>query len=164
MEMVELAKSQVGIREATGKNDGPRIAEYLKVVGLGPGFAWCAAFVSWLHEKLGIDNPRSAWSPDWFKSHIVFSKFKSGFQDFIAKPAQVFGLWFSSKKRVAHVGIIIDIHPHHYETIEGNTSLLGVVNLEELTEQQKQAERESIWVARKLRNKRDIALISDYIN
>lgn len=162
-ELTELALSQVGVRELTGNNDGKQVERYLRSVGLKKGQPWCAAFMAWLHNERGIPNPESAWSPDWFRTNVVFDKFDKNQLDFESRPGQVFGLWFSSKKRIAHVGLIVAQTTRHYETVEGNTSLLGYVDLSQLTAAQKENERESIWVAHKLRNKRDIAQISDFV-
>ncbi len=163
MELVELAVSQVGVRELTGNNDGKQVELYLRSVGLEKGQPWCAAFLAWLHDKKGIPNPQSAWSPDWFKSNVVYDRFDLNEIGFTARPGQVFGIYFASKKRISHVGLIINQTSQHYETVEGNTSLLGYVDFRKLTDEQKERERESIWVARKIRNRRDIAKISDFV-
>jgi hypothetical protein len=67
---------------------------------------------------------------------------------FESKPGQVFGLYFESKKRVAHVGLIVSETKFSYITIEGNTDTDG--------------SREGDGVYRKIRNKRSIYIISDY--
>lgn len=162
-ELTELALSQVGVRELTGNNDGKEVERYLHSVGLKKGQPWCAALMAWLHNELGIPNPESAWSPDWFRSNVVYDRFDKNQVDFVARKGQVFGLYFVSKKRIAHVGMIVGQSPQHYETVEGNTSLLGFVDLSLLTDEQKELERESIWVAHKIRNRRDIAKVSDFV-
>jgi hypothetical protein len=49
------ADSQVGVREEPrGSNRGPKIREYLESVGLGQGYAWCAAGMYWCCLKAGI--------------------------------------------------------------------------------------------------------------
>ena len=55
------AVSQLGVREATGRNDGPQIARYFagatrggKKTGFVPGWNWCAAFAGW---SLFADTP-----------------------------------------------------------------------------------------------------------
>lgn len=48
------AMQDIDIREQ-GKNDGPRVRQYLRQVGLGPGHPWCAAAVAtWLHEAADV--------------------------------------------------------------------------------------------------------------
>lgn len=51
---LDRAVSQLGVREATGKNDGAQIARYFvgatrggKRTGFVPGWNWCAAFAGW---------------------------------------------------------------------------------------------------------------------
>lgn len=58
---LEVAKEQMGVEEVPkGSNKGPMINEYLKAVGLGPGYAWCQAFVYWCYvvaaDKVGVAN------------------------------------------------------------------------------------------------------------
>lgn len=52
--MLEIAASQVGVREVGGNNKGPEIVKYQKTTSLAPGaWPWCAAFVSYcLHGAL----------------------------------------------------------------------------------------------------------------
>jgi hypothetical protein len=57
-----VAASQVGISEVPpGSNRGPQIALILKSVGLGEGYAWCAAFMHWVFEEasrqMNLKNP-----------------------------------------------------------------------------------------------------------
>lgn len=60
-EIIKMAGSQLGVKEATGRNDGPVVESYLRSVGLGKGYAWCMAFVYWcakeVSKALGITNP-----------------------------------------------------------------------------------------------------------
>ena len=55
-----VASTQVGVREKS-RNSGPEVDAYLRSVGLGPGYAWCAAFVHWCFDQgsaaLALDNP-----------------------------------------------------------------------------------------------------------
>lgn len=58
---LEIANTQLFVREKTGKNDGEYVKAYLNSVGLGEGFAWCQSFVYWAFSKsadqLDIANP-----------------------------------------------------------------------------------------------------------
>jgi len=142
--------SQVGVREATGNNDGQEVEAYLKSTGLDKGYAWCASFVTWCHIEADIEAVKSAWSPAWFTdtSRVVY---RQSWQDnqFTSQPGQVFGLNFSSKKRVAHVGFIDYEDRDNYYTIEGNTNTAG--------------SREGDGVYKKIRPKKSIYIISDYV-
>ncbi|NTW60433.1 MAG: CHAP domain-containing protein [Nitrospirae bacterium] len=45
-------EAEAGIREnPRNSNRGPRVEAYLKSVGLGPGYSWCAAFVYWCFRE-----------------------------------------------------------------------------------------------------------------
>lgn len=55
---LDRARSQLGVQEATGNNDGAQIAQFFagatrivggreKPTGWSPGWEWCAAFASW---------------------------------------------------------------------------------------------------------------------
>ncbi len=59
------------MREQSGLNDGAKVEEYLKYVGLKRGSSWCAAFVCWSLAQAGIDNPRSGWCPDLFPAKRI---------------------------------------------------------------------------------------------
>lgn len=148
LELVEVAESQVGVTEKTGKNDGKDVEMYLRSTGLGKGYAWCAAFVTWCHQEVNIPNPQSAWSPAWFTSNVVYRKNHVRIRPFTSRKGQVFGLYYDNLKRVGHVGIITGEGKIHYYTVEGNTSGSGV--------------REGDGVYGKIRRKENIYVISDY--
>ncbi len=50
-EVIIVAKTQVGLRELTDRNDGPHIEIYLKSVGLKGNYPYCAAGVYWCFER-----------------------------------------------------------------------------------------------------------------
>lgn len=123
--LVAVAASQVGVRELTGKNDGPEIRKYLLDVDLSEGYAYCAAGLTWCHNQLKIPNPQSAWSPDWFKVNVVYRRNKPQISPFESLPGQVAGFYSESKKRVSHVALIESESRQHYFTIEFNTNGAG---------------------------------------
>jgi len=145
--VVSTFVGEIGVKEGALDNTGERIEEYLAVTGLGAGYAWCAAFVSWGFAEHSIAAPKSAWSPDWFPdSAVVYTR---GVQDsFVGGPADVIGVWFSSKNRIAHVGVIEDVSDSYVMTIEGNTNDAGG--------------REGDRVMRKKRFKRQIYSVSSW--
>ncbi|WP_190295308.1 TIGR02594 family protein [Mucilaginibacter rubeus] len=52
---VNFARSQLGVKEATGHNDGPDVDKYLATAGLsGTGLPWCGCFVNWSMKSAGI--------------------------------------------------------------------------------------------------------------
>ena len=67
----QIYVAEIGVLEKTNRNDGKRIGEYLRYSGLGEGYAWCAAFVSWCFKEAGYSSPRTAWSPALFPSKRI---------------------------------------------------------------------------------------------
>ncbi len=147
--LIEVAESQVGVKEATGKNDGKEVRKYLRLVGLQEGNPYCAAGMSWCHEQLSIPNPLSAWSPAWFQANLVYVAKQKRIIPFESRKGQVFGIYYDHLQRIGHVGMITGETLLHYQTIEFNTSGAG--------------SREGDGVYRKIRKKETIAKISDYV-
>jgi len=166
-QLLEIAESQIGIRELTGNNDGKEIEAYLKSVNLGKGYAWCVAFVVWCHLQISCDFPIpiTAWSPAMFNTNVVYHKYHKRISEWIPKGGEVFGKYYTSKKRIAHVGIIEKKFSKHFITVEGNTSLIGaILTKTNLTQREKDTlERDGIWVAKKIQKPQDIYIASDHI-
>lgn len=119
--VIAVAKSQVGIVELTGRNDG-EVDKYLAAVGLGGSRnPYCAAFNYWVgREALGSRNPypRSAWSPDHLKGGVRVTEHT------VAKGGETFGIWFKAKGRIAHTGLVEPraAGASSFVTLEANTS------------------------------------------
>lgn len=123
--LVSVYTSQIGVREATGNNDGVMVEAYLKTVGFEKGYSWCAAFVTWSFEQTSKDikTAHSAWAPSWFPTkNTIYIKGKLN----RAKPdkADVFGIFYPNENRIGHVGFIDEWPPNenYVITVEGNTS------------------------------------------
>jgi len=114
--LISIAAKEVGVRESTGQNDGPRIHEYQSVVKLKSGEPYCAAFVCWTYAQAGLPQPRSGWSPALFPASRLTKNPAAG---------DVFGIYFLKLKRIAHVGLVIKKDGDWVETVEGNTNLHG---------------------------------------
>jgi hypothetical protein len=126
-EIRENAAKDIGIREKTGKNDHPSIAKWNKRVGAPANASYCA---SWVVNKLldsGVTSvPISAWSPALFpkNSRVMWSnKLITGF---VLEPMDVLGMWFASKKRIAHVGFFFYQVGDHIRSMEANTSTTAI--------------------------------------
>ncbi len=115
-EVVILAAKEVGVRELTGHNDGPRVEQYLHAAGLHRGDPWCAAWVSFIFMEAGYPAPRTGWSPDLFPAK---RRVKT------ALPADVFGVYIPSLGRIGHCGLVEKIHHDQVYTLEGNTDGSG---------------------------------------
>lgn len=116
--------NEVGVREKTGRNDGKDVAKYLKSVNLGEGYAWCAAFVKWCFDQVGVKTTITAWSPTAHnRNNVVYEKgdWKTAFE-----PGDVFTLYYSNKKRIGHTGFVNSmLNDNMLETCEGNTNDAG---------------------------------------
>lgn len=117
--LIWIAAAELGVREEAGENHGQRVGEYLSYVGLGVGYDWCAAFVSWCYGKAGFVAPRSAWSPALFPKarryaapDIRTGRFKS---------ADLFAIYSSGMRRIHHVGLIKAVSGAIVISIEGNS-------------------------------------------
>lgn len=147
--LVKAGERYLHVREATGKNDGKDVEAFLRNVGLGKGYAWCAAFMAQCHDDVGLENPRSAYCPVWFrKSNLVYQKNVKTITSFQAKKGQMFGLYIESKGRIGHIGMLTGQTKLSYHTIEGNANGGG--------------SHEGDGVYRLIRNKKSIYAISDY--
>ena len=125
-EVVAYAKLFLGVREATGNNDGPEVEAFLEITGFGPGYAWCAAYMAYVYNNCSIEAPKSAWSPTWSNAGSVV--WKSGEMPSkarrLVRQADHFTIYYKSKQRVGHVGMIVK-PGLSMTTIEGNTNKAG---------------------------------------
>ena len=129
--IVGTALAEVGVKEATGNNDGPRVEEYLASVKLGKSFPWCSAMVYWVHEQCGVAplparpfaaaaawDTRPVWRPEgWSPQTDPYTP--------ISEDGDLFTLWYANLGRIGHVGIIIDEDRDYITTVEGNTGSGG---------------------------------------
>ncbi|TJZ53828.1 peptidoglycan-binding protein [Sphingobacterium olei] len=122
--MTTIATAELGIKEATGNNDGKRVEQYLRYTNLGKGHQWCAAFVSWCYGQAGLTQPRNPWSPALFPNARTYWK-RGKFANLQIREfaiADVFGIYSSSAKRINHVGLIKERDNKYLITIEGNSN------------------------------------------
>ncbi|MGJ1242420.1 CHAP domain-containing protein [Sphingobacterium multivorum] len=116
--IVDTALQEIGVQEATGNNDGVQVEAYLRYVGLGKGYAWCAAFVSWCYGRAGLAAPRNAWSPALFPMtrRCTAAQIAQG----SIQQADLFAIYSSSLQRINHVGIVRKKEGNWILTVEGN--------------------------------------------
>jgi len=137
----DTLSKQLYVREATNRNDGTEVKRYLKYVGLPEGNSWCAAYVSYNLGTYKIPSPISARAKDFHKPI---------YKPNVAKPGDVFTLYYSNLGRIGHVGFIVENTHGYYRTNEGNTGGSGV--------------REGDGVHSYLRNKQAIYSVNNYIS
>ncbi len=127
LEVLQNITGQLDVKEVRN-NSSPEIDKYLASVGINEPAPWCAAFVSYNLNEVGVRNPNSAWSPDFARRTdiIWYSKSKSKPD---VKCCDVVTFYYSQLGRVGHVGFLIkQDKAGYFITIEGNTNAAGSRN------------------------------------
>lgn len=154
------ATGDLHVREATGRNDGPRVEAMLRNTGLPKGHPWCGAAVYTWFVEAGVVMPGGgrayAWSPTWHPAERqvwtnargINSRFQRGGK---RQPlaGDVFGLHYAHLGRIGHVGVVFSDAGNHWVTVEGNTNDAG--------------SREGNGVYSKRRRKDQITVISRWV-
>jgi uncharacterized protein (TIGR02594 family) len=108
---MEVAESQLGVKEKTNNNDGPEVEMYLKSGGLGKGYPWCGAFVNWVLNQSGIEVTGVNGNPNWALNW-------RGFGDKLDAPA-LGAIATKSRNGGGHVGFVAGM------TADGRVVILG---------------------------------------
>ncbi len=130
---LQVITSQLGQKEIPhGSNSGPMVNEYLKSVGLNPGYAWCQSLVYWSYNqaalKAGLHNPvvRTAGVMDcWLKTPAA-SRINAA--DAIANPQLVlpgYQMILDYGQGTGHTGLVESLNGVSLTTIEGNSNTDG---------------------------------------
>lgn len=112
--LLYYANKYTYVRESNGSNRSKEIDLWNKFCNVPMGSPYCASFVSYIHYLAKVDGPKTAWSPSCVSRNNV--KFES------VKGGDVFGLYFSSKRRVAHTGFVEKVSGSLVYCVEANTS------------------------------------------
>ncbi|GGG60470.1 CHAP domain-containing protein [Hymenobacter glacieicola] len=134
--------SQVGVREATGRNDGARVEAYLREIGLPKGYQWCSAFCVWCFRQAGIKAPSYGMARSWFTPARLL--YRQGWEQrpaelghgnlrrrhaprLLPQPGDLVGYRFSGSVAINHVGFLDSDWGSgpSVTTVEGNTNLVG---------------------------------------
>lgn len=130
--VLALAQTQVGVLEQPlHSNGGPEVDQYLRAVGLDPGYAWCAAFLYWLFAQsagaLGMDNPlprhagvMNMWRAIGAAGRLRVTAAQARANPELVRPGMLFFLSFSGG--LGHVGLVKQATGGALVTIEGNTT------------------------------------------
>lgn len=122
--VVDTYTSQIGVREATGHNDGKQVEVYLKSVKLGKGFPWCAAFVRWCFDQCGIKTTINAMALSTHRpGHIIYFK---GNRIRTPQAGDVGTLYYAKLGRIGHTFFFDrEINTKIFKSVEGNTNGVG---------------------------------------
>ena len=136
--LAEIARSQVGVREVGGNNNGSSIRKYQAATSLKPAdWPWCAAFVDWCISEWLKDKEVQAWLSLKTMTTEVWRP----------KIARAYGLieWAKSRPNTTHVytekatpfagdiviydfshcGILTKLADGRIQVVEGNTNGRG---------------------------------------
>jgi hypothetical protein len=118
--VVRAAQGEIGIKEVR-ENAGPRVDAYNRYTGVKDA-PWCASFASFCFYKAGFQQPRTAWSPALFPRErcVEFTPLRLGNSGLAA--GRVMGIYYPSKGRIAHCGIVTGIDGDWVFSVEGNTN------------------------------------------
>ena len=111
-------------------NRGPEVEQYLRRVGLGPGFAWCCAFVYWCFDEAAKAAHRAdpmfrtaGCLAHWNNAPAVgarrITRSQAVADPSLVKPGMVFVMDFGGGN--GHTGLVESLSGGLLTTIEGNT-------------------------------------------
>jgi hypothetical protein len=153
--VLTVARSLIGTQERTGNNDGETVDRILASVGLeGTGAPYCAAFMRYCYDRAGLRlvGPRSALAAVWVRDPS-WTLARGGA---LPRPGDAWGIWFASKNRIAHTGMVEQWGKTVVTTIEANTSPEAVAG--------SAADRNGDGVWRKKRLKNQIYSVRNWID
>ncbi len=115
--MANLADRQQ-VREI-GTNRGFWVERFLAAAGLGPGYPWCAAALTWSCDQLEIDRPPkgAAAVRNWVTWSIA-----TGRHLLTPRPERGDIVYWLNPDGTGHIGIVSRVEGSKVYTIEGNTS------------------------------------------
>lgn len=129
--VLDVAISQIGVmEEPPGSNAGPKVTEYLASVGVGPGHAWCAAFVYWCARQAADGDacilPRFAGVQRLWREGLAAGLPSLKSAEAMAQPSRIApGMIFfiAFDRGLGHTGFVEALLPDgRLQTIEGNTN------------------------------------------
>ena len=111
-------------------NRGPEVEQYLRRVGLGPGFSWCCAFVYWCFDEAAAAAHRTDpmfrtagclahWNNAPATGARRISRSQAVADPSLVKPGLVFIMDFGGG--AGHTGLVESVSGGLVTTIEGNT-------------------------------------------
>ena len=121
---MDTLKSYIGVKEATGNNDGPEVEMFIASTGLDAKgrYPWCAAFIAYTFQANDLKVPRySARAAAWFDEKHTISNSE-------AVPGDLGSLYYARLGRIGHIFMYLepfDNSTPYAVTGEGNTNKQG---------------------------------------
>lgn len=123
MKHIEIAISQIGVEEIPkGSNAGPQVNQYLKSVGLNPGYSWCMAFVYWCCKEASV-NARLIKTGGVLR---MWNEVGRDMKHSTPLTGDIFIMDYG--KGLGHTGFVERVEGMNIHTIEGNTNKEGSRN------------------------------------
>lgn len=120
---LQIALSQLGVRELSGHNDGPAVESFLRSIGLGKGFSWCGAFVYWCVNEaakvLNLPNPLVKTGGVLYQWQYTKCK------KVLSNPQRGDIFIIDHGRGLGHTGRVVDVVGSKIITIEGNANNNG---------------------------------------
>lgn len=129
---LDVARSQIGVRETGGPNRGPEVEKYLASLGLAPGNSYCLAMVFWCFSEACMRrNERNPlvktgsviahWEAAAAPVKVTTEMTRDDLD--LVKPGAIFCIDHGNRR--GHCGFVLEVRPYGLATIEGNTSPSG---------------------------------------
>lgn len=115
--LLEVALSQVGIKEIVGKKDNPEVLKYFNALGfdgskLKDETSWCAAFINWCLKTASLQHQNTLTARSFLKIGQIVT---------IPKLGDIVVFWRESKTSwKGHVGIYIREDEEYIYCLGGN--------------------------------------------
>ena len=123
--MVEAAKVCVGIKEATGKNDGVMVNLIQDTVGDASELPWCMSFVQTMLAYAEVKTGIASKLPATEGCLDLFRWVKRNDPSMFVKYNPLSGaiiIWRHGKTENGHTGLVLDCDEGMFHAVEGNTS------------------------------------------
>ncbi len=126
-DVLTVAASQLGVTEdPPGSNRVRYWPEVGQPIGSTSGWAWCAAFVTWVLLQVGVDLRKPVPWPYQCQRIMLWARATGRWKTSDPTPGDLVLYCWDGSGRAAHIGIHERIVDGLYQAIEGNTSPTNV--------------------------------------
>ncbi len=126
-DVLAVAASQLGVTEdPVGSNRVRYWPEVGQPAGSTNGWAWCAAFVTWVLLQVGVDLRKPVPWPYQCQQIMLWAKATGRWKTSNPQPGDLVLYCWDGSGRAAHIGIHERVVDGLWQAIEGNTSPTNV--------------------------------------